>query len=247
MEYTVPDYIKNAKVIGEPISYEWNSDLGLKFYAAQDQNVKLYQAIDKSNFKAKLAIGIAITEWIFYRFEGQAQVADGWKRIEAAWACNVNPLYANDLRFKLTPAVHEKGMTIEGPIELALSSLGKMYARFTKGSIDLAEPVVRQAVLARHILGNRKGFDNWLTETVRRSVEVFPRQGDYDKMPQKYGALDEVPVPREFFKPGFVYTPEAGKKSLQEFLETLDYTKNPYLRSPEELEAKGFQGIPYVL
>ncbi len=247
MENRPPGYVKNAKVIGEPINYEWSSDLGLKFHAAQDQNVKLYRAIDACNFKAKLAMGTAITEWIFYRFDGHADLTDPWKRVEAAWACNIEPLYANDLRFKLTRVVHEKGMPIEGPLELALSSLGKMYARYTKGAIDLAEPVVRQAVLARHILGKISVFDNWLTETVRRTVEVFPRKGEYATGTQTYDASDEPPVPREFFEPNFSYTAEAAKQALQEFLKALDYTKNHYLRSPEEMKAKGFQGTPYAL
>ncbi|MGE0646148.1 MAG: hypothetical protein AB7P24_21040 [Nitrospira sp.] len=243
-----PKYVAEAGVLGSPLLYDWSKDIELKLYAAKDQNVKLCQALDGSNYRAKYSIGIAITEWIIWQFEKHARLDDAHSRIEAAWASAIDPAYAGDLKFKLTrTSVFNETAKIDGPMKLALNFLGSIDAHYATGNIYLAAAVVKQVVLARHVIAEREVLEQWISSTLRQCAQVFPRQVDYDTTTQKYDASHELPVPREFFEPGFTYTPETGKAVLLEFLKTLDYTKNPYLRSPEEMKENGFQGTPYLL
>jgi hypothetical protein len=242
---TPPDYIKAAEVISAPIEYEWDSDLGLEFYAAKDQNIRLYRAIDASNFKAKTALATAVTEWIVWRLEGHADVRDAHRRIEAAWASVVHPLYAKDLFVKLTK--NDDTAPVEAPLELALCLLGKIEGRYADGNIYLAAPIVNLSMLAQHLMPNEKDFSNWLSATLRRMAKVFPRGGEYDRESGKYDASGEKPVPREFFDPSFDYSEAAATAAWRVFLESLDPKDNPYLRSREEMTAGGFQGKPYTI
>ena len=247
MPRPAPKYVKESSIAGAPVGYKWNNDVAMKLHAGRDQNIRLYHAVDDASFKAKMSLGVAIAEWNVWRFEGHLPIEDGLLRLEAAWACAIDPLYAKDLRFKLTPSVHEKADPVAGPFEIALAALGVTYARFTKGSIHIAEPVVRQATLATHLIPGKNVFSDWLSAAVRKTVETFPRNATYDTDSELYDASHETPVPREFFENGFAYSGEAATAALREFLRSLDPTRNPYLRSAEELRAEGFKGTPYTL
>jgi hypothetical protein len=248
MARKVPAHLEGTNIENAPINYEWSNEIGLRLYGGKDQNVKLYKAIDSCSFKARMALGVALSEWGVYRLRNYISIEDAQNRLEAAWASAVNPIYAKSLRYKLSRSADLRNPEIQAPLELALCLLGETHAHYATGSLILAEPVVKQAMLARYVNEKKSVFEEWLSNSVRRATEVFPRQSvEDDKSSEKYDASHEVPVPREFFEPGFIYTPEAGKRALQEFLKTLDYTKNPYLRSLGELKEKGFQGTPYGL
>src|SRR5205823_13515194 len=118
MPRQAPTYIASAGVIGAPIKYKWNSDIGLGFYDSEVENMKLYEAIDASNFKAKMAIAVAITEWIVWRFDGHTNLTDAHLRVEAAWASAIDPAYTKDLMLQMTQ--DDDVAQVEGPLELAL-------------------------------------------------------------------------------------------------------------------------------
>jgi hypothetical protein len=240
-----PKYIETSGIIGAPIKYQWNSDLGLKFFAAKDLNIRMHDAINASNFKAKMGLAIAISEWIIWRFDGHANLNDAHNRIEAAWASVIDPLYSKELSLQMTK--DDNVAPVEGPLELALCLLGKIHGRYCKGNIYLAAPIVNLAMLARHLMPDKKAFDSWLSTALRRAAQVFPRGVTYDRKTGTYDASHEKPVPREFFDPNWVYTEAAAEAALRAFLQTLDPKQNPYLRTPEEMKAAGFKGTPYSL
>ncbi|MCA9470405.1 MAG: hypothetical protein KC643_33835 [Nitrospira sp.] len=201
----VPNYIRNAEIIGAPIKYKWNNKLALKFYAAKDQNVRLYEAVDKSSFKAKLAIGIAITEWIIWRFEGHINLKDAQLRTQAGWVAVIDPAYVKTLEMDLSKGIHDSEI-VKGPLEITLEIFGLIYGRYAIGNIYLAEHIVKQAMRAQHLLPDKKIFSDWLTDAVKKTAKVFPRETEYDEDTGIYDASHEKPVPREFFEPSFSYS-----------------------------------------
>lgn len=254
----IPEYIKKGGVVGGPIKHKWSEDIALHHYGAKDQNVKLYRSIDEANFKAKMALGVAVSEWIIWRFDGLADLKDAHQRVEAAWADAVHPTYAKDLRFKLVrEPVFGQDPAVDGPLKLALNFLGDIDAHYATGNIYLAAPIVKQAMLAKDVVGNRKLFEDWLKTVVERAAKTFPSTKEYNDLYQKilyhpevtekYDPSGETPIPREFFDPDFEYDEESAQVLLGKFLASLDYKKNLYLNSPEEMNAKGFQGTPYSL
>lgn len=247
MHQPVPADIGSAGIASAPIEHTWDEDLALRLYAQKDPNMKLHRAIDEANFKAKMAAGVAITDWLLWRFEGHADLRDARLRLEAARASAVNSAYAKDLRFELKQELlFSKVPAVDGPIQLALTFLGSMDARYATGNVFLAAPIVKQVLLARHVMPNKKAFESWLSASLRHAAEVFPRGPTYERG-TKHDASAEAPVPREFFEPDFTYTSESGAEALRRFLKTLDPKANPYLYSAEEMRARGFKETPYTL
>ncbi len=236
-----PSCVSSASVIGAPIKYKWNGDIAMEILDAE--NDRLYDAIDSLSFKAKFAFGVLLTEWIVWRFQGHVDIADALLRIDAAWAGVVHPAYMTGLEFE--GSADDDSEKILAPLEFALSNLGDIASDYAEGNIYLAETVMKQAVLARHVMPDKKAFEAWLTGTLKATAKVFPRGVEYDEASEFHDASNEAPVPRQFFEPGFQYTEAAAARAFDDYLQTLVPAGNPYLRPAKELAKAGFSGTPY--
>ena len=239
----IPSYIQSANIIGAPIAYKWSDDIASNI--DDTDNARLYRAVDAANFRAKMAVGAALAEWAVWRFEGLVDISDGLLRVEAAWAAVIHPEYVNDFEYDTT--ADDDTEPIVGPYQSALYYLGETAADYLGQNIYLAESVVKQATLARHVMPDKKKFDAWLSDALRRLAAAFPRTSEYDTGTELYDASAEPPVPRAFFETGYVHTDAACRQALSDFLSGLDYKRNPYLRSPKEMAKHGFVGTAYQL
>jgi hypothetical protein len=221
-----PAYVKAAGVMGAPAKYEWNSDLAMDLDDVE--NDRLYDAINETSFRAKMAIAAALTEWIAWRLHGHVDITEALQRVEAAWASVIDPKYTKSLDFQ--GSADDDTERVKGPLEAALSHLGDAHEEYVHGSIYLAEPVMKLAMLARHLAPDKKRFDAWLSETLRRTAKTFPRGVQYDEDSERYDASAETPVARDFFEPGSKYSDAANQKAIRQFLENAQAKKNPYLR-----------------
>jgi hypothetical protein len=248
MEMTLekPGYLNELEIIGAPISYKWSDKIACHF--DEMENPKLIRAVDQSNFKAKMAIGAMITELVMWRYDGQAEISDGLKRAEAAWACAIDRYYSKDLSLDLSGDFFQDEQPIEGPIECALDYLETIYNRYTTGEVYLADAVTTLIFVAFHCFPNKKKFSAWLSETLRHTAKVFPVGIDEDEFYdlESYDCSHEKPCFRAFFEPGFEYAEESAREAINRFLQSLNPNDNPYLRTPEEMKAAGFSGIPYT-
>ncbi len=240
-----PSYIASMSIASAPIKYKWSDDISCGF--DEVENDKLYDAIDSVSFKAKMAVGALITEWVAWRLEGHTDLTDALNRVEAAWASAIDSAYAKALTFDLSDDDDfQDKFVIEGTLETALDLLESIHVRYQQGDVYLAQPVMKQAMLARHVISQKKAFSDWLSNMLYCTEEVFPRDAEYDEETGLYDASHEKPVFREFFEPSFVYNDGSAKIAINEFLQTLDYNQNPYLLTPEEMTAEGFKDTPYT-
>src|SRR3569833_3475296 len=81
-----PSYIKALGVVGAPIKYKWSSDVCTNLYDG-DENVRLYEAIDASSYKAKMAMSAMLAEFVLWRFKDHTDITDGLKRVVVVWVC----------------------------------------------------------------------------------------------------------------------------------------------------------------
>jgi hypothetical protein len=117
---------------------------------------------------------------------------------------------------------------VAGALELALCNLGELVQEYTEGSIYLAEIVVKQAMLARHLVPDKKAFEDWLAVVVRQMAEARPRNAKYDRRTGVYEYAHEPALSREAFGAEFRVDDPAARDA---FLKSLDPTDNPYLAS----------------
>lgn len=249
MAMTKPPFVP-AGIVGAPLTYYWDDRLEVGFFADKDQNNRLYVAIDRIAFRAKFVLGLAIAEWIVWRFDGTADTKDLLQRLEAARPTVLTSRYTKDLMIELydTPKISSEP-SVNGPLRLVLTFIGQIHRGYSAGYIYMTEAIVRTAVLARHVLPGeaKKDFDIWLKESIRQAMSVYPPQSPYDKTTERYIATGEEPVPMELFDPQWNYTPERAKEALRALLKSLDPKSNPYLRTPSEMKDVGFSGTPYQL
>lgn len=249
MPFIPPPFVP-ASIVGAPLTYPWDDRLEVGFLVGKDQNNRLYVAIDRIAFRAKFVLGLAIAEWIVWRFHGMADTKDLLQRLEAARPTVLTSRYTKDLRVEVEDApTFSSERRVDGPLRLVLHFLGEIKERYQAGYIYMTEEIVRTAVLARHVLPDnvRKDFDDWLKESIRPAVSAYPPQPPYDKTTERYIATGEEPVPMELYDPQWTYTPERAKEALRALLKSLDPKSNPYLRTPSEMKDVGFTGTPYQL
>ncbi|WP_291322820.1 hypothetical protein [Desulfonatronospira sp.] len=237
------DYFPIELIRNSPLNYKWNEDIAIKLYYVD--NLRLFNAINLSSFRMKMALGALITDLIICRLSPFCDTSDAQKRTDAAWAAVIDPLYVFSLKIELSTGNFDDREPILGTLESCLKLLDSIYTSYNKGDIYLADPIMCQAWLARHISPNKKVFDNWLKDTLRISAKYFPREQEYDKSTEKFDYSNEIPVSPYFFIKKRERRFEDNIKDINLFLSNLEPINNPYLRSPNEMIKHGFVGIPY--
>ena len=243
---TGPSTILDKPPAGFPIEHEWSKALAEKFYAWEEQNLRLLEAILKIDFKARMGLGTALAEWLVWRFEGQADLELAHQAIEACWAAVVHPAYCKPLGFepKTVPTL-SKVAAVDGPLRIGLSILRETRGRYAKGKPDLASSVGKLALLDQHVIPAQKEFEAWLKAILARTAKALPAGPIPDS--EVFDPTAGTPVAREFFFDPEFKPKESNRKALQAFLAKLDPKKNPFLRTPAEMKKEGFTGTPYEL
>ena len=246
----MPQFILDLK--SKQNKFVWSNDLHHKFTDVLLVNDRLFEVVSKIGYKAAVGIAVALTELIQETVKDRYPYIDVTQefgpKIEALWAGAVDPLYLRNFGFEYKYYDENGGSTPYGSNWGVLFFVAKEYI---EGSFYIHQYLVNLSMLARHLISNKKLFDIWFTETIRKTAEVFPCPYDYDDLDMyddeaKYDCSADAPVPQEFFfDPEFKYSEDAAKPVLNAFLHSLDYNNNPWLRTPEEMLAKGFNGTPY--
>jgi len=235
--------------------FEWSTDLRVRFSSLYLTNDRLFDVISKIGYKAVVGVATVLTELIQLRTAKRYPYIDVTQeftqKIESLWAGAIDPLYLkreSDFNYKY----FDKN-NILTPYSSNWFILNFIVDRYVDGSYHIHDFLVNLSMLARHLMPNRKLFDEWFTGTLRKTAETFPCLYDYDDLDKgdkdaKYDCSDDAPVPQEFFFDSeFKYSQDAAKHVLNDFLQKLDYDNNPWLRSPEEMLVKGFRGKPYEI
>jgi len=167
--------------------------------------------------RALVAYTIACAEWVVYRFSRLSRDPVPYQFIEAAWVHEV------DHRFDPPPESQEsewKG-PIRGPIDLAL-----MTVLNSIGSADDGKPEVDAAFaeqIAVHVLPSLDRFQQWRGSVLDRLITFFPRDS----------YSEEQSVAPIVLSPQAVYDPKKNQQYVDQFLASVDFDRNPFLRSPK--------------
>jgi hypothetical protein len=178
---------------------------------------------------------VACSEWVAARVDGHVDTVDAFLRIEAAWAAAADRRYANLPR----PAPNPPSAPNEfaDPLRLAMRFLTNGLELYQGAGKGVRSGTQALAMLVEHIARRQPAFSPWLTESLHRAYQHFPKVDV---------AVEQEPaVPKELYEPAFVWRDGIAQESLDRFVSTLDPSRNPYLRSPDEMRAAGFPGLPY--
>lgn len=233
---SLPAYLTALNLSALPVDYPWDNTISNRFWASNDEdNPQLARALGLINVRASWALGVACSEWVAARVDGHVDTVDALLRIEAAWAAAADRRYANLPR----PAPNPPSAPIEfaGPQRLAMRFLTNGLELYQGAGKGVRSGTQALAMLVEYIAGRQPAFSPWLTESLRRAHLHFPQVD----VPVE----QEPAVPKELYEPAFVWRDGIAQVSLDRFVSTLDPSRNPYLRSPDEMRAAGFPGLPY--
>lgn len=181
--------------------------------------------------RARLALAIALTEWIVWRFDGLHTRTEPGAFLEAAWCATADPRYLRP--FELLRA--DWRGPVEGPLWCALTHLGHAIARgvdFPRHLVDTLDYLTR---LARHVQPTEGPLSAWLPLVLDRLALVYPASDD-DSMEANLFARDSAArlgrwVPREVFDLAIPFDGNTGRAFLESVLATARWEDNPFLSS----------------
>lgn len=228
-----PGYIQVANVDDLSIRYKWD-DWNVE-QAEEPINEQMLRQLKGISQRAAVAFTIATAEWIVHRFGTLCNDPLPLHYLEAAWADQLDNIYAAATWEELTEKKEWAG-PIRGPIRIAMERV--MYA--LEEAEEDGEPEVRAlwiTSLADFIMSDPAPYREWRKRVMERLKVLYPRNPE--------DTLGEV-VPREALDPDFEFHIENTEDLINRFLSGLSYLSNPFLNSPEKMLDAGFEGKPYV-
>lgn len=196
--------------------------------------------------RARLALAVALTEWIVWRFDGLHTRREPGAFIEAAWCATADPRY---LRFFELPPVDWRG-PVEGPLWCAMThlrhaiSVGVDFPRYLEDALSYLTR------LALHVQPSPGPFMAWLPLVLDRLTLVYPAPPE-DPLPDLFSrdlsSRMGAWVAREVFDLAIPVDGNTGRAFLEGVLAVARQEENPFLTSPAQLMQAGFKGTPYEL
>lgn len=238
MSILIPQYILDAQIDVKELRYKWDDcDIHKADRPCDPEFVKVME-----NFfdRANIAFTISVAEWVVYRFKGFYSDQLVYDYIEGLWAMNVDWRYCR----QFNPIDNEWAGPILRPIELAILIVNDVFINSVENDTTAINPSWISN-LAKYVLQDSTSFFQWRNKVIdKMRVECLVEEDDPDDIFMEKD-LSGFPIPREFFDPRLNYSSEGRSQLVNKFLINLDWSQNPFLRSPQEMLELGFIGTPY--
>jgi len=227
---SMPDYIAQTGIIDDPITYQWDDSTFDDVCLRPDE--RLGKRIHQIGDRAEVALALGFAEWLAWRISRYDDTRVLLQFIEAVWVGIVDWRYIS-----ASEGLDEEDSQgpVRGPICAAFNQLLEVVHLIETEQFAYPE-IVCLSRIAEHVLRNPKSFKEWRQSTIERMIECHPKTA-----PAFWGD----PVPRQILDPTFDYDPNTAPRLIDEFLRSVDYSSNPFLRTPQAMRDIGFEGIAY--
>lgn len=196
--------------------------------------------------RARMALAVALYEWVLWRLDGLHQRDEPLQMLHAAWCATVDPRYLAFCEFEREDWIGP----VEGPLWCAMTYLlhGLPQGHVLEG--DLLDALAFLYLLAEHIAPDRAPLHQWRDAILPRLIQLHPvRDTDpfEDLFDHRIGETLGPLIGRDSFDPALPVDPQRDRRFLADLLAEQTQVGNPFLNSPEDLEELDFEGQPYVL
>ncbi|NJK32784.1 MAG: hypothetical protein HC927_10450 [Deltaproteobacteria bacterium] len=228
-----------AELASVDLRYAWDDWNVHPYFRPGDAEVR-ERALGLSH-RARIALTIAIAEWVVHRFDRVSADQLCHDYLEALWAWNIDWRYAIPFR----PDDREWQGPIRGPLELALVIANDAFETSEEQGASEAAPAW-MSQLARHLLPDPAPFLSWRDAVIARLEQHHPWEYDEDDFFLEHD-FRGARVPREIFDLSRAYDPSEAERLLAAFVRRLIGNPNPFLRDRAELELLAeAEGWPYL-
>jgi hypothetical protein len=229
------------------LSFPWDDALGgAPDFGGTAQSTMVVRTALRIEPRARMALAVALTEWIVWRFDGLHGRTQPAAFMEAAWCATADPRY---LRFFEVPRAEWMG-PVDGPLWCAMTHLRQALSKGVDFPRDLYDGLSYLARLATYVQPTPAPLMAWLPPVLDRLETTFPLTPDdplADLFSRDPSSRMGPWVAREVFDPTRMPDRDAGRLFLQSVLDTARQELNPFLATPDELQDARFTGTPYVL
>jgi hypothetical protein len=217
MALSIPAYMSTASFSQTPIKFEWNDVSPARAFG--NENISLEKKIAALSIRAITGLAAAFDEWVVFRLAGRSDSSLPLYFIEAAWAAVVDWQYIGSTN--IPPRDEWRGPE-RGPVRAGMLLLSKVLGKAPSlGLIDYDTVCISN--LAEHVLPDTGEFRKWRKAVLDRLSKLYPVNPD-----DKLGA----PIPREAYDPTFDFKIEMTDDLVGKYIQSLDFSKNPYLTKP---------------
>lgn len=232
----MPNHIRQAGIVDQPVNHTWNDEDPQSLYP---RDGRLAIRIGKICNRGVVALSAGFAEWIAWRLSKFSSNSLLLLEIEAVWAGIIDWRYVGPLaRSTKAPQPQDYGGASRAPIRAAFRALSQIVALARRSSY-LADDASCLSALSLLVMADPEPFKQWRRFAVERLSKLYPYKLKGDTL--------GPPIPREALNPDLDYTPEMARPLLANYLISLDYAKNPFLRTPKEMIGDGFEEVPYKL
>lgn len=245
-------YIQYSGIIDLPAKFAWR---GTGFHYGPEQGTKLHTGFQKLTVCSQATVCALVEEWLAWRLSPSIDV--GWllDHVDSLLAWEIDPRYRDEssMKFRKDTPVNQAVRDTVSAVQLATANELWERPAVTDDKAVAAVSVTRQTLTAKPL----KAFNSWLDFALGRAGKLEPRpkknrprRADFESDGEYFEATRPYfgrPLPREALDPEADYKPEQREEFLSRFLEGLDWKKNPFLRSPDQMKKLGFKGTPYKL
>ena len=236
---TKPPYIARAQLANNVLQYEWDEWRVQDFYRPADDD--LVKRLSVLSSRANVAFTIAMGEWGVFRFEKVSDDPMPLQYLEATWAGNIHAGYCHYIE---TDDDEWRGI-VRGPLNIIMAIVIDILWGY-KEHCTPGENPAWMSKLVEHILPDTTHFLDWREQVIVRLENHFlaPEDDPDDLFEDK--DYSGTPVPRELFNIDLPFDPSQTDTFLDNFLRSLDWKSNLFLRTPDELKEFSYiEGTPY--
>jgi hypothetical protein len=230
-------YLKMADIQDDSIHYLWD-DFG-------DQPEELFDEefitlLDSLSQRAILAFMCGSAEWIVHRFAHLCDDPGPAKFVEAAWTMVIDVKYGGD---SWSEYENEQWLgPVKKPIAMGLKCLESAIHRVAEQEDTPELYAAKLSNLVKYVMSDASPYERWCDQILKRLEMLYPYNFEEDP--------GDV-VPRKAVDPEYDFKVENTEVLVNDFLRTLDYKANRFLRTPESMlrgndEHEPFEGSPYV-
>jgi hypothetical protein len=235
-----PPHIADANIADMTTRYpwdEWNVEA-----AYQPADPDLQERMSQLSHRANVAVCTAMAEWVVWRFETLSSDILPHQYLEAAWASMVHKAYARYMEFE----DDDWRGVIRGPLRMSMEILIDLI--WGLQDTTPGENVAWMSNLVELVLTNPQPFQEWREQCIQRLEQYYPpRMENEDVIFSDEISLGSW-VPRELFDLTQPFEPSQTRSYIERFVQTLDYTTNPFLNKPDEMiEFPDYYSTPYQI
>ncbi len=251
-----PAFITRPKIVGAPVDYLWK---GAGWHIGPVETVnKRFKDVGSKTTCGMLTQAAGIISWGAWRLKGQTDVSTLMHMIEASFAFQVHPDYVDSNAAPTyqpveQPPAESAAMELQEFLWQALNA-----DKYWHDYYQPFESAFHTSYVVRHILPKpaQRAFRAWLNDMLQRIGQIAPKPDeppaeDEDAMtPQElakyYARHWGQPLPPHSLELERPYDPAERVHSVDQFLRGLSWQDNPFLRSPEQMAQRGFEGLAYT-